>query len=68
MLKFFNNLNKQSIIDEYTYLYRQTFFVSLNSSLLSNGATVFKYFCAVSASVGTGNLINNNHFIHKNKT
>jgi hypothetical protein len=34
----------------------QTFFVSLNSSLLSNGATVLKNFFDVSANVGTGNL------------
>ena len=66
MLKLFNNLYKKTTTGDYTKSsYEQTFFVSLNSSLLSNGAAVFKYFCAVSANVGTGNLIiNKNRFEH----
>ncbi len=63
MLKLFNNLYKKTTTwGDIKSSYEQTFFVSLNSSLLSNGATVFKYLCAVSANVGTGNLI-----INKNK-
>lgn len=45
--------------EQSTMLFRRTFLVSLNSSLLKSGATVFKYFFAVSANVGTGNLKRN---------